>query len=198
MDTGLTAATAALAAVAFATLFAIAYQAVETRRLAAATARDVEAQWRPLLVPCERDDDGLPRVGAAGWLNMSNAGTFDFRLKNVGKGPALAIRGRALVPTVPGGRFACDDLANPVLAVDETVALVQRPAELTNPVIDNRYRVQVDYTDLSGRPHHTQIVYRWVERDVDIPDEWVIESVAPEASVASAPRKSKRFRRVTG
>ena len=182
MDGGLTIATWVLAVAALLTFAAIGYQALLTRRLAETTRQDVEAQWRPLLVPCERGPEP-----AAGWGYLSDVGTFDFRMKNIGKGPALVVKGYELNFGIPDGVSwpPCDELVNPVLAVNETAALVRVHARF----VDNRLRFQVNYEDLSGWLHTTQVVYR----GVDGGREWLIESVQPEVNVTAPIYQSKRF-----
>ena len=178
MDGGLTGATWALFGAALLTFGGIFYQALLTRRVAEATRQDVEAQWRPLLVPAEQGADD-----ASVWWGLLADDLFSFRMENVGKGPALAIQGYELALPVTDGalsQFPCNELVSPVLSVNQTVTLRRRNASLDG----NRLRFQIDYTDLGGRLYRTWVVYQ----RVDAHQAWSVENVTPEA-----PRPRKRF-----
>jgi hypothetical protein len=150
--------------------------AIFTARLAHSTRKDIEAQWRPLLVPCFHN--AIPRAGIAttgwfGWASLTPEGAFLFSFQNVGKGAALQLKGAVANPPTSTTDFvSLGPLASPILAVEDKA--VFRRDRVT--IADNRIRVRVDYADLAGNPQHTVAVYR---RVVDGTPPWVVESVEP-------------------
>src|ERR1700733_11155886 len=101
-----------------------------TWRLARSTKLDVEAQWRPLLVPCFHHRPAVSDVpmalqvrlgGWSGWANLSVLGAFEFAFENVGKGAALDVRGFVSNPAGKVVLFGqCGPLWSPVIAVTES------------------------------------------------------------------------------
>jgi hypothetical protein len=135
-----------------------------TWRLARTTRLDVEAQWRPLLVPCKIEQPSR-------WADLTDDGEFVFGVENVGKGAALGVIGSVADPPHDGGYayLACDPLSSPVVAVGSRVAF-RRPRAA---IAENKMRVSVGYEDLAGNPHHTQAVYRRINDN----QTWRVESV---------------------
>ncbi len=145
-----------------------------TMLLARSTKADVEAQWRPLLIPSEleRPDIGIP--SKMGWAFLTGDGVFAFDFTNVGKGAALDVRGYLSEQVYANVRIShdCDDLWSPVVAVDAH-AEFHGPGNITE-FADNRLHVLVLYTDLGGHGHQTQATYRRTEKMA-----WVVASVNP-------------------
>jgi hypothetical protein len=150
--------------------------AIFTARLAHSTRKDVEAQWRPLLVPCFHEPD-LTRVWAApdwaGWATVTDGGAFRFSFQNVGKGAALQLEVSVADPPTSTTNFiSCGPLRSPVLAVEKKAVLQHEHATIA----DNRIRVRVDYADLAGNPQHTVALYEHVPDGLP---QWIVESVQP-------------------
>lgn len=146
--------------------------AIFTARLAHSTRKDVEAQWRPLLVPCFHNAI-KGKVGSdwTGWAALMEAGPFRVAFQNVGKGPALDLRVSVADPPTSTTNFiSCGPVRSPVLAVEKWA--VFGPEEPT--FADNCLRVRVDYVDLAGNPQHTEAVYC---RDPERGSEWAVKSV---------------------
>ena len=148
--------------------------ALFTMLLARSTKADVEAQWRPLLIPCEleRPEQGIP--SKVGWAFLTGDGVFAFDFANVGKGAALDVRGYVSEQTSAKVRVMhdCEDLWSPVVAV-EAHAEFHGHGNITE-FADDRLHVLVLYTDLGGKGHQTRATYR---RTVKLA--WVVEAVNP-------------------
>jgi hypothetical protein len=147
-----------------------------TWRLAGTTKADVEAQWRPMLVPRFHQSAAMPGMRLHGWLGwaevLDDNEVFLFSFQNIGKGPALKVRGSVAKPPLSATFVPCGALASPVFAVDDRTAF-----RFPNVAIaDNRVRVRVYYADLAGHPQRTDAVYKRVP---DGNPEWVVESVEP-------------------
>jgi hypothetical protein len=142
-----------------------------TMRLARSTKLDVEAQWRPLLVPCELEtpETGIPTK--IGWADLGNLDVFTFAFKNTGKGAALDIGGE-----MGSVNFIdIEPISNPVLGVDEHAEFHGGPIRDLH-LANNRIGVNVSYSDLAGNRHETFAVYR--RTDDDAP--WRVIEVTPQ------------------
>jgi hypothetical protein len=148
-----------------------------TWRLAGSTRADVEAQWRPLLVPSFHNAiPGIPTSEWSGWATVTDENAFRFSFQNVGKGAALKLTASVADPPSSTTHFiSCGPLRSPVLAVEKTAVFEREHATIA----DNRIRVRVDYADLAGNPQHTVAVYLRVP---DAHPDWVVESVEPSLS----------------
>lgn len=141
-----------------------------TWRLAHSTKRDVEAQWRPLLVPCFHET--TPTSPWTGWAILAD-GTFGFSFQNVGKGPALRLQFLVADPPASTTDFVSSGPSrSTILPVKKKAVFQVENARLA----DNRIRVRADYADVAGNKHHTVAVCCHVPVD----DSWAVESIEPE------------------
>jgi hypothetical protein len=144
-----------------------------TYLLAQSTKRDVEAQWRPLLVPGQIVDVEAFGERIMVWAFLADDGDFRFGVKNVGKGAALDL----LAELGLGAIADCEPPENPVVAVNETTPVHGGRITLEDlHQSNNRVEVTVIYNDLAGNRHETFVVYR--RRDDDAP--WEIVEVTPQ------------------
>jgi len=158
-----------------------------TMRLARSTSMDVEAQWRPLLVPCQLEtwDQGIPTQ--VGWAALGGGGAFYFAFKNIGKGAALSMGGEIRAVSIVGLEL----LLNPVLGVNEQTAFHGGPI---NELDDNRVRVRIDYSDLAGNRHRTDATYRRINSNLS----WQVEKVTPQPTEYLSPATVWRRRTSLG
>jgi len=128
-----------------------------TWRLARSTKSDVEAQWRPLLVPCEleRPEQGIP--SNVGWADLSDLNDFQFAFKNVGKGAALDVSALVGEQQVRGYFIGCEALWSPVVAVDARADFHHVVDSTT--FADNSVDVLILYADLAGNAHQVEAEY---------------------------------------
>ena len=126
----------AIGTLAFAavTLFLV----LSTRRVAQASAADMRAQWRPVLLP----GSGLiAHKPTEQWLRLP--------IRNAGRGPALFVR-TLLDPL----NISPDNWSLGALAPGDEVELTFSNVLVSGP----HYQLLLDYRDLSGRLHSTAIV----------------------------------------
>lgn len=118
-----------------------------TKGVANATADEVRAQNRPVLLPAEFEDEEAIAV---------REGEIRLRIRNGGKGPAFEVRSRL----DPDGLFP-DDWSHGILECDQK-------AELrfggTPPEARDRYELLLSYRDLAGRDQSTTIVIKLIAR----------------------------------
>jgi hypothetical protein len=152
--------------------------ALFTFRLARSTKLDVEAQWRPLLVPGEfLGPDNASFLEA---LYTEDDGDFQFAVKNVGKGAALDLFAEFGL----GAIADCDPPGNPVVAVNDTTLMHGGLITFEDLEQSNgRVEVTVIYRDLAGNRHETFIVYG--NRDDGEP--WEVREVTPKPPETSHP-----------
>jgi hypothetical protein len=112
-----------------------------TSNLAGTSAADLQAQWRPIVVPSFH-----PVLGDPADYNSSD-GTLGVRIRNGGRGPALYLR-TELDPIGPTARQG--PLAS--LAVGDEQVL---RFEGVKP--DSHAQLLLDYRDLAGRAYSTSI-----------------------------------------
>ena len=146
-----------------------------TMRLARSTKLDVEAQWRPLLVPRQLQDATqlVSMRGATIWAEVAGANLFRFCFENVGKGAALDVHGIVAERQFPGIRIyrESDALSSPVIAANGH-AFFQRTVKWLDK---NRIDVIVEYADLAGNPHRTEATYQREGENAP----WAVTSVNP-------------------
>jgi hypothetical protein len=121
---------------------ATAYLAWSTRQVAKGTQADVQAQWRPVLLPSP-DPPGL-----RSFFYERDTGRVTVKIRNAGRGPALFVRTRL----DPGG-FSPDNWSLGALAPGDDVKLT-----FTVPNLAPGGQLLVDYRDLSERTYSTVIV----------------------------------------
>lgn len=138
-----------------------------TMRLARSTKLDVEAQWRPVLVPCEHKDNDFDGNTWFGWAYLNDLGDFRFAFKNIGKGAALEIGGEMGSVSF----IDIEELSVPVLGVDQWTLFHGGPIRDLHDA-NNRVEVSVSYYDIASNRHESYAVYR---RDDDDAPWQVIE-----------------------
>ena len=148
--------------------------ALFTFLLAQSTKRDVEAQWRPLLVPVSRQDTDASGAAVSGWAYLTDLGDFRFAFKNVGKGAALDVIGHVSDVMGPEGRmyWQCESLWSPVMAVE---AHADFRWATTDALVNNRIRVLVFYSDLAGNAYRTEAEYERLNNNWT----WLVRRVTP-------------------
>lgn len=117
---------------------ATAFLAWLTRRVAAASAADVRAQWRPVLLPGEG-----PVVVAASRDGVK------VPIRNAGRGPALFVR-----TTLDPLGASPENWSLGAVAPGDEVELTFRNVHVSGP----HYQVLLDYRDISSRMFSTAIV----------------------------------------
>lgn len=124
----------------------------ETRDLAIQTSADVQAQWRPLIVP---DQNKPPSVNTKGLPEGMTPYVLVVSIWNAGRGPALFVR----IQHDPSGNSP-DNWSLGSLSQGERVSLrIQGVAHLAMS------QLLIDYRDLAGRSYSTAIVL-----DHSVPD----------------------------
>jgi hypothetical protein len=144
-----------------------------TWRLARSAKLDVEAQWRPLLVPGHWQDAGVALLASDwAWAYLSDLGEFHFAFENVGKGAALDVRGRVADQSSGNATlfYDCEALSLPIVDVGYS-ANFHGPGSLT----ENHVRVVVEYADLAGNTHSTEAIYLRINDNLN----WRVESTDP-------------------
>jgi hypothetical protein len=145
-----------------------------TRRLARTTALEVQAQWRPIIVPAK------PIVDLVG-PDETRALNYELtvRLKNIGAGPALAVRVDRFESGdtyVEGAKFPRIVVVAPQEEVDATIkyALYGKTsadyAQATGGYgpVGLPTQITVKYEDMAGRPLSTDMelkIFKWLDAD---------------------------------
>lgn len=124
-----------------------------TRRLARATAEEVQGQTRPVVVPAENNVDVSEEQ--TGWANARGHIDVSVRLRNIGAGPALNFELSAGAGSY-GGAIAALEPGK------EEIGVVHIPVydEGAHPFVSRTSRITVLYHDLAGRVFTTQ--FNWV------------------------------------
>jgi hypothetical protein len=117
--------------------------ALSTRRAAKASAEDVRAQWRPVVVPSAEFDDEFEELA--------------IKVHNVGRGAAYYIDAAL---GIDGTYWPARDLA--IGQRMATFAVVPPAADLRlafecSDGLPREAEILIDYTDLNGRPYSTRI-----------------------------------------
>jgi hypothetical protein len=169
--------------------------ALFTWRLAQSTKRDVEAQWRPLLAPCEIVDT-LRSIGGGtglgtqvsyvetGAVALTTGGRLRFAVENIGKGPALKVLvwERGQDASGKDVLHPCPKPKGTVIAVGGTMNLAAYAA----PDISAKVLV-VDYADLAGVHYQLDVIYTKSEEGHW--DEFLTTASGPHRQPIYAPDK---------
>lgn len=174
---------AALAAIALAIVTG--WLAFSTRKLARSSTADQRAQWRPILT-----------VDPEGHVDYDDAtGELSFELRNVGRGPAFAVRADLRSGTEPIGA-STPGLGATALAPGESFRLHARVTDPSKNIRGRAVNIEVTYYDVTEfwhKSHLTMIGRRPPDRlgDTSVPLELEIAKVFFELT-------NKRLLPVTG
>lgn len=135
--------------------------ALFTWRLARSTRQDVEAQWRPLLVPY-RVHITVSDVASNAWADISTDAMtgeiyFGFAMENVGRGAALGVSAAEQIWRKDGSNVIvpCDGPRSPVIAVGAATEFFTSKASPD----DDRKSVVVEYKDLADHIYRAEVTY---------------------------------------
>lgn len=129
---------------------ATAYLALRTATLAKTSETEVQAQWRPMILP------GSPSRNAIQYIKQQSL--LRVRVQNAGRGPALHIR----THLEPGG-VSPEHWSLGALAAQDQEDLMFRTERFEPPV-----QLLFDYRDLAGRTYSTSITLDVVNGDIKI------------------------------
>lgn len=138
--------------------------AVTTARVSRATRDEAQAQSRPILLPVT--------MARGEFCVMFNGPTITLAIKNVGKGPAFAIRARLDPP-----KREPEAWSHGILHEGERVELSFREVEEAE---FQRYELLLDYQDLAERDVSTRIVVQRVATpttDYELEQMWAFVDV---------------------
>jgi hypothetical protein len=115
-----------------------------TRNLARSSAAELQAQWRPIVLPATSSPEQLTpdRIG------LGDGGRLQVAIRNAGRGPALFVR----TELDPGAGATAEHGAIAAMAVGDLRFLTFQGVQR-----DQHVQLLVDYRDLAGRPYSTSI-----------------------------------------
>jgi hypothetical protein len=119
---------------------------------------DIQAQWRPIILPASYDPDGSALFYTDGVLYVG--------IKNAGRGPALYIRAQ-----IEPDQVSPENWPLGALAVGDKYELEFRTAKP-----DSRIQVLFDYRDLAERTYSTSLTIEVVSGDIRFYDAHLFEN----------------------
>ncbi|WP_405856894.1 hypothetical protein OG407_09615 [Streptomyces sp. NBC_01515] len=124
-----------------------------TRQLAQETAADLQAQWRPLLLPVGEWEERSGRMITYPLGIRYSGNTLRVRIRNSGRGPALRVQAKL---EYEGRRaFGPADWSSGALE-DGNIKWLR----FENALFEDEATLRITYDDLAGRPHSTESIIK--------------------------------------